>query len=201
MKSILFFSIGLSVYFTFVLYSCLLSKADNKKIRYQICLDIAVIIYFLERHREQNVNKHMQLSFKYFILLFLITEYFAYNTLPLSFPFRTHLEYYLDSGAYYVVDLPSFDQTPNPELRCYFVLFSFIAVFSLVSVWNCCCCSSTKQPNPFSSSSSYSPCFIRTDVYSSLKDATQHNNPISSQIIQVNNQEISTVHPSHYKSD
>ena len=147
------------------------------------------------------MNKHMQLSFKYFILLFLITEYFAYNTLPLSFPFRTHLEYYLDSGAYYVVDLPSFDQTPNPELRCYFVLFSFIAVFSLVSVWNCCCCSSTKQPNPFSSSSSSSPCFIRTDVYSSLKDATQQNNPISSQIIQVNNQEISTVHPSHYKSD
>ena len=137
----------------------------------------------------------------WYFILFAATAYFAYNTVPHTFPYRNYLEYFFDSGAYYVVDLPGFGQVPNPKLRFYCTLFTFSALFivlCLVEALLYCC--SDNSPGTSGTTSIASPYYIRTDVYATIKNATEGNNPISSQILQVTASSVQAVHPSHYEN-
>jgi hypothetical protein len=123
----------------------------------------------------------------------LVCSYCAFNGLPLSLPYRSHLEYIYDSGGYFLVD---YHELPNPKLRLLFTMYFFATLFVISICYHYCCCNSSS-----SKYSSLNTCYVRTDIYSTLDDATKCRRPISSQIVKVNADSITQVSLKHTKSD
>jgi hypothetical protein len=124
-----------------------------------------------------------------FFFLFFVTSHFAFNSTPPYVPYQSRVEYWLDSGAYHLVDVPYHHQVPNPTLRILITIYSFALLFlgiHCVQFCAVCCCAT----NTAASAPSSTLVYVRTDTYLTLEDATNCRHPISSHIIKVDGRSI-----------
>jgi hypothetical protein len=141
-----------------------------------------------------HINQHQCLSMQsslwlLFFSLFFVTSHFAFNSTPPYVPYQSRVEYWLDSGAYHLVDVPYHHQVPNPTLRILITIYSFALLFlgiHCVQFCAVCCCATHTAASAPSSTLVY----VRTDTYLTLEDATNCRHPISSHIIKVDGRSI-----------
>ena len=87
-----------------------------------------------------------------FFFLFFVTSHFAFNSTPPYVPYQSRVEYWLDSGAYHLVDVPYHHQVPNPTLRILITIYSFALLFFGIHCVQfcavCCCAANTAASSP-----------------------------------------------------